>query len=106
MKLFEEGKRYINTNGENEIIVDRRTAKYLVIGMKDGLMKWAYIRKNDETEYLTIDAGTNHTAENEVVISEVPVRKTRKPSANKSNVTKKAALGKPRTKKAEVVNAE
>lgn len=51
MTQFEEGKRYASKSGI-EILVDRRTAKYLVVGLQSGEMKWAYIRQNDETEHI------------------------------------------------------
>lgn len=54
MKKFIESKKYSAETG-TEIIVDRRTAKYLVIGMPTGEMKWAYIRETEETEYFVIN---------------------------------------------------
>jgi hypothetical protein len=67
MKKFEEGKKYSNEYGA-EILVDRRTAKYLVVGLPGGDMKWVYLRNNGEAEHVICD-GT-FSADNVVEESE------------------------------------
>jgi hypothetical protein len=60
MKKFIEGEKY--RAGTTEILIDRRTAKYLVVGLADGSMKWAYLREEEGIEHII--CGEKITARN------------------------------------------
>jgi len=67
MKRFETNKKY-GTGGaaDGAILVVKRTAKYLLVGLPNGDVKWVMHHEGDGGEYAKLAAGGRYEARNVV----------------------------------------
>ena len=65
MTRFEENKKYTTGNvGDAEMLVIKRTGKYLLIGWPEGEVKWVMHREGESSEYAKFTGGMKYDAAN------------------------------------------